>query len=215
MRLIIVGCGRLGRLLARKAIGAGHAVTVVDTNAEAIGELGAWYTGQRVVGNGFQREALLDAGVQQADGLAAVTGSDNANVLTCLAGRDMFHVPRVVARIYDPAAAEIYRSAGIPTVNPTSWGATRVSDLIWHGEWHVHAVLGDGDVELVEAEIPHRLVGRAVDQLNVPGEIVIAGVTRAGSAMIPYPGMALAEGDRVHCAVHAPSRSRLRQQLAR
>ena len=215
MRLIIVGCGRLGRLLARKAMEAAHAVTVVDRNAEAVEDLGAWYTGQRVVGNGFQREALLDAGAQQADGLAAVTGSDNANILICLAGRDMFHIPRVVARIYDPAAAEIYRRAGIPTVNPTSWGATRVSDLMWHGDWNVQVVLGDGDVELVEAEVPHRLVGRPVDQLNVPGEITIAGVTRASSAMVPYPGMALADGDRVHCAVRAPSRSRLRQQLAR
>ena len=213
MRLIIVGCGRLGRLLARKTIGAGHAVTVVDRNAEAVGSLGAWYTGQRVVGNGFQREALLDAGVQQADSLAAVTGSDNANILICLAGREMFRVPRVVARIHDPAAKEIYRRGGIPTVNPTSWG-TRVSDLMWHGDWHTQAVLGDGDVELVEAEIPHRLVGRPVDQLNAPGEIVIAGVTRAGSAMVPFPGMALAQGDRVHCAVRAASRGRLRQQLA-
>jgi trk/ktr system potassium uptake protein len=214
VRLIIVGCGRVGRLLARSAIGASHEVTVVDKDPDALANLGRWYTGQRVVGNGFDRRALLDAGVEHADALAAVTGSDNTNVLVCLVARDEFRVPRVVARIYDPSTTGIYRRAGIPTVTPTSWGATRMSDLLWHGDWHVQIVLGDGDVEMVEAEIPHRLAGRSVDDLNVPGEILVAGVTRAGSALVPYPGMALAHGDRVHCAVRSVSRGRLQRQLA-
>jgi trk system potassium uptake protein TrkA len=204
----------MGRLLARAAVGASHAVTVVDKDPAAFKDLGPWYTGQRVVGIGFDRKALLEAGVEHADALAAVTGADNVNVLVCLVARDEFHVPHVVARISDPPQAEIYRRAGIPTVNPTFWGATRITDLLWHKDWHVQMVLGDGDVEIVELETPHRLAGRTVDELNVPGEILVAGVTRAGSALVPYSGMTLATGDRVYCAVRAPSRGRLQRQLA-
>jgi trk system potassium uptake protein TrkA len=193
---------------------AGHEVAVVDERPETLADLGPWYTGRRVLGNGFHRQPLLEAGVEHADALAAVTGNDNTNLIVCLVARDEFHVPRVVARIYDPSTTEIYRRAGIPTVTPTSWGAARITDLLWHGDWHVQLVLGDGDMEVVEAEVPHRLVGRSVDDLNVPGEILVAGVTRAGSGLVPYPGMALAPGDRVHCAVRSASRGRLRRQLA-
>ncbi|HEV2356856.1 MAG TPA: TrkA family potassium uptake protein [bacterium] len=215
MRLIIVGCGRVGRLVARTAVRAGHEVAVVDVNPAALEDLGSGYTARRITGMGFDRATLLAAGVEHADALAAVTGADNANVLICLVARDEFHVPRVVARIYDPQQAEIYRRAGIPTVNPTSWGAGRITDLLWHPAWHVHEVLGEGGVQMVEAEIPHRLAGRSVDELNVPGEILVTVVTRSGASLVPYPGMAFAAGDRVYCTVRSASRGRLESQLAR
>lgn len=215
MQLIILGCGRAGRLLARAAVEEGHGVTVVDQDATAFDGLGSWFTGRRVTGIGFDRDVLLDAGVEHADALAAVTGADSVNVLVCLVARDEFRVPHVVARIYDPRQADVYRRAGITTIAPVSWGVTRITDLLWHTEWRVQLALGDGDVELVEAEIPHRLAGRFVDELNVSGEILVAAVTRAGSALVPFPGMALAEGDRVTCAVRSLSRDRLQAQLAR
>jgi trk system potassium uptake protein len=215
VRLIIVGCGRLGRLLALTALRAGHEAVVVDRNPAALEDLGGAYTGRRITGTGFDRATLLAAGVEHADAVAAVTGADNANVLISLVARDEFRVPRVVARIYDPQQADIYRRAGIPTVNPTSWGAARITDLLWHPTWHIHEILGEGGVEMVEAEIPHRLTGRSVDDVNVPGEILVTAIVRNGLALVPYAGMALAAGDRVYCTVRSASRGRLERQLAR
>ncbi len=122
MRIIIIGCGRMGAGLARTLTLRGLTVTVVDSDQAAFERLGPAFSGQTIAGVGFDREVLLKAGIARADGLAAVTSSDDANVVAARLGRQIFRVPRVVARLYDPRKAEIYRRLGIQTISTTAWG---------------------------------------------------------------------------------------------
>ena len=111
-----MGCGRVGSSLAKSLEKRGHTVAVIDLNSEAFRRLGPDFAGKTVRGVGFDREVLLEAGIEDADGFAAVSSGDNSNILSARVVRETFGVDNVVARIYDPGRAEVYERLGIPTV---------------------------------------------------------------------------------------------------
>ena len=122
MHVIVVGCGRVGRDLAMALDRDGHTVNVIDKDRNAFHELPEGFGGKAVLGFGFDREHLEQAGIREADALAAVTNGDNSNILTARIARMTYEVPHVVARIYDPRRAVIYRQLGIATVGmPSRW----------------------------------------------------------------------------------------------
>src|SRR5512136_174046 len=145
MKVIIVGCGRMGSELAGQLALDGHDVTVVDIDPQAFYRLGATFKGKTVEGVGFDRDVLVRAGVEHADALAAVTAGDNRNAIIARVARNVFHVPKVVARLYDPRRAEIYERLGLQTVSSTGWGVSRAMQLLVHPELHVAVTLGNGD----------------------------------------------------------------------
>jgi len=212
MRIIVIGCGRMGSGLAETLNLRGHAVTVVDKDRDAFKHLGPTFKGQTVVGMGFDREVLLRAGIQRADGLAAVTASDEANVLAARIASQVFRVPRVVARLYDPRKAEIYRRLGLQTISPITWGINRVAELLCYSPLDTVLSL-EGGVDIVEVEVPHLLVGRTVRELAIPGEVQVVTISRGDKAFLPMPGTVFQEGDRVHLAVLTASTDRLRTML--
>lgn len=213
MRVIIVGCGRVGAGLSATLVGRGHAVAVVDSDPAAFRRLGTSFKGQAIPGVGFDRDVLIQAGIERADGLAAVTGSDEANVVIAQAARRVFRVPRVVARVYDPGKAEIYRRLGIPTLSPVEWGINRLAELLCYSWLDAVMSLGQGEVDLVEAGVPALLVGRAVNELTVPGEIQVAAISRVGKAFLPTQGTTFQAGDVVHLVLLASSADRLKALL--
>src|SRR5438045_9318134 len=121
MHVIVVGCGRVGSELAAELEAQGHTVAVIDKNRNAFRRLPERFTGRAVLGFGFDRDHLEQAGVREAGALAAVTSGDNSNVLTARIARETFQIPNVVARIYDPRRAMIYQRPGIPTVATVAW----------------------------------------------------------------------------------------------
>lgn len=213
MRIIIIGCGRMGAGLAQTLNLRGHTVTVVDNDPTAFERLGPTFKGQTVVGVGFDREVLLKAGIERADGLAAVTASDEANVVAARLASRVFHVPRVVARLYDTRQAEIYRRLGLQTIAPITWGIHQLADLLCYSPLDTVLSLGSGEVDLVEAEIPPLLVGRTVNELTVPGEIQVVAISRGGTTFLPTLGTVFQDSDLVHLAVLAASADRLRALL--
>jgi len=116
VHVVIVGCGRVGSTLARELTGQGHTVAIVDRKPEAFSRLGESFNGTKIVGIGFDRDVLIEAGIEKAGALAAVTNGDNSNILVARVAREEFAIERVVARIYDPKRAEIYERLGIATV---------------------------------------------------------------------------------------------------
>src|SRR4051794_8446256 len=118
-----MGCGRTGATLAQMVEDRGHTVAVVDQNPDAFRRLGAHFEGRRVVGAGFDRDTLIDAGIEDAYAFAAVSSGDNSNILAARVARETFGVSNVVARIYDPGRAEVYQRLGIPTVAAGPWAA--------------------------------------------------------------------------------------------
>jgi trk system potassium uptake protein TrkA len=213
MRILIIGCGRVGAGLAKTLVAGGHSVAVVDKDPLAFEQLGDKFKGQTISGIGFDREVLLKAGIERADGLAAVTSSDEANVVAARIARDIFHVPRVVARLYDIRQAEIYRRLGLQTIAPTGWGINRIADLLLYSPLETVFSIGSGDVELVEIEVPQLLAGKTVRDLTVASEVHIVSITRANKTFLPTLGTVFRDGDLLHLAVLTTSTNRLKELL--
>lgn len=201
MRVIIVGCGRLGGNLANALSAERHNVVVIDRNPLSFGRLSREFNGQMLTGVGFDREILQKADIEGADALAATTDSDNVNIVVAVTAKETFKVPRVVARIYDPEAAEIYRREGIPTVTPTILAANTMKAMIAHPQLVILSALGSGEVKIIEAEVPKPLAGRTVQDLTIPGESMVHVIVRRGQAMIPRADTRLEAGDVLHISV--------------
>lgn len=213
MKVIIMGCGRVGEQVARILSDEGHAVTVVDYDANALARLGPQFTGQKVKGIGFDRRVLIAAGIEQADAFAAASSSDNVNIVAARLARNVFHVPKVVARLYDPRRAEIYRRLGLVTISSTSWGARRIHELLTHTDLDPVMTFGNGEVVLIGIEAPPRLVSRRVNNLTVPGEVNVTAITRQGKAFLPSFGAEFRAGDVIHLAVLAAAMERIEELL--
>lgn len=209
MNVLVIGCGRVGAGVARRLALDGHAVTVVDVDPAAFARLGAGFPGRTLVGVGFDRQVLLEAGVERADALAAVTGSDEANAVVARLASRRFGVPRVVARMYDPDEADLYRRLGVQTISPVSWGIERLtSSLLRRGIGDVVS-LGGGQVDVVEVEVPPLLDGRPAGELEVPGEIRLIAVERSGRTFVPDAATRLRSADLATLVVAAGSVERL------
>ena len=130
MKLVIVGCGRVGAMAALALSKAGHQVTVIDNNRRAFDRLGSDFTGEMVLGNGIDEDVLRQAGIESADGFASLTNGDNRNIMTAQIAREIFKVPRVITRIYDPIREDVYRELGLNTVSPTVSGARQIHAML-------------------------------------------------------------------------------------
>ncbi|MHB8834891.1 MAG: potassium channel family protein [Candidatus Methylomirabilia bacterium] len=213
MKVIVVGCGRMGAEIALALARAGKEVTVVDRDRRAFARLGAGFTGATVAGIGFDRDVLVRAGVERSDALAALTSGDNANIVTARIARTIFRVPKVVARVYDPRRAEVYARLGLQTVSTTAWGVSRVQQLLVHTELNVIRSIGSGGLSLVEHEVPSHWVGRDVGHVSVPGEISVTAILRREAALLPARETVFQQGDLAVIAVMAHARGRLEHLL--
>jgi len=213
MKIIIIGCGRVGAGLAKLLSDQKHDVTIVDSDPASFERLGKAFKGRKVIGIGFDRQALIDAGIERADALAAVTASDEANAVAARMARNEFKVPKVAARIYDPRKAEIYRRLGLQTISPVALGITRMAELLSFSHLGVKEGIGTGEVNCVDVDIPELLDNHKVSDLTVPGEINVMAITRRGKTFLAQPQTLFEEGDVVHLAVLAQSQDRLRAML--
>ena len=213
MRYVIVGCGRLGAILANRLAEEQHRVAVVDRNPDAFRLLGASFSGQRVPGVALDRTVLEAAQIGSADGFATVTNGDNLNFVLAAMARWRYRVPRVVARIYDPVKADIYARLGIPTVSPTTWGAARVKELLCYGQLTPVLDIANGDVEVVEVEAGALLEGRVAAELMVPEAIQLVALVRDGRGVIPSSTTILQARDLLQIAVRGSARDTLAAML--
>jgi len=126
MKFVILGCGRVGARLATMLDHLGHEVSIIDKTRDAFNRLPNDFGGQTIIGVGIDEDVLRNAGIEQADVFAAVTNGDNTNIMASQVAKDLFHVPRVIARIYDPLREETYHTLGLETICPT----TLISNVI-------------------------------------------------------------------------------------
>ena len=204
MHIVIVGCGRVGSTLGRELVAVGHTVAVVDRKSEAFSRLGESFSGQKIAGIGFDRDILIEAGIEKAGALAAVTNGDNSNILIARVAREEFGIERVVARIYDPKRAEIYERLGIATVATVKWTSERILRRILPDLPAVEWTDPSAKVVLVERELPKTLVGTRVLSLD-SGIARIVSVRRLGAAVIPGADTVVQEGDVAYVAVEVKS----------
>ena len=213
MKVIIVGCGKLGSGLAKALVRKGNQVTIIDQNPEAFDLLGENFQGETIVGTGYDREILDRANISRADAMIACSKSDEANALIGKLARDVYHVPRVISRLYDPRRAQIYRSLGIQTLSTTTWGEQRAMEMLSYEKLDSVLTIGDSQVEIIRAETPALLVGRTVSELTVYGEIHVVAVSRNSKPFLPSQGTELHQDDVLYIAVLASSANRLKTLL--
>jgi trk system potassium uptake protein TrkA len=196
-----MGCGRVGSTLARDFQSLGHSVAVIDQDREAFRRLGADFNGLTVAGIGFDRDTLIEAGIQRADAFAAVSDGDNSNILAARVARETYGVKNVVARIYDPGRAEIYQRLGIPTVATVLWTTDQIMRRILPTGAKSLWQDASGKVQLVELNIHSDWFGKPVLLIEELTKSRVAFITRLGEGFIPDAKSVLQEGDLVHLLV--------------
>ena len=198
MHIVILGCGRVGSLLAHRLDELGHSVAVVDQDPSAFRKLSAEFTGQIVTGVGFDRETLEAAGVAHAHAFAAVSSGDNSNIIAARVARESFGIQQVVARIYDPRRAEVYQRLGIPTVATVSWTTGQIMRrLLPMGAEDMYRD-PSGTIALAEVQLGAVWLGRRASALEEAAGVRLAFVIRYGTARLPEPDLVLQEGDLVY-----------------
>ena len=210
-----MGCGRVGSSLATELEAAGHSVAIIDQSREAFRRLGPDFKGRTISGVGFDRDTLLEAGIETADAFAAVSNGDNSNILAARVARETYGVANVVARIYDPGRAEIYQRLGIPTVATVIWATDQIlRRLVPEGsrsEWRD----ASGAIQLCEMH-PHKgWFGMAITELEAATGARVAFITRLGEGLIPDPHSVLQEGDLLHVTVRDEDIRKVEEIFAR
>lgn len=213
MHIVVVGCGRVGSELAGVLEKGEHTVAVVDKNPTAFRRLPKQFGGRKVVGFGFDRDHLTEAGIEEAGALAAVTNGDNSNILSARVARENFGVERVVARIYDPRRALIYQRLGIPTVATVAWTTNQVLRRLVPGEHEHDWIDPTGKVCLIERALPAAWAGKKLTGLNEPGRFWLTAITRFGSALIVTSDFVGQEGDVLHFVAELEGVDALRERL--
>jgi trk system potassium uptake protein len=201
VHIVVMGCGRVGSSLARNLERIGHSVSIIDQNAAAFRRLGPNFHGDQITGIGFDRHTLVEAGVERAGALAAVSSGDNSNIISARVARETFNVAHVVARIYDPKRAEVYERLGIPTVATVPWTTHRLLSLLL-GDKHVEDWRDpSGSVALVQVAIDDGWIGRKVTEFETVSGARVAFLTRFGKGMLPTGSSVIQDGDLVHVLV--------------
>jgi trk system potassium uptake protein TrkA len=209
VHIVILGCGRVGSLLATNLDQQGHSVAIIDQEASAFRKLSPNFTGITVMGVGFDRETLESAGIIRAHAFAAVSSGDNTNILGARVARETYGVDHVIARIYDPKRASVYQRLGIPTVATVSWTVTEIMKAVLPTGATEEFTDPTGTVTLAEVPLHEMWLGRNASELEEATGARIAFVTRYGAAVLPTKTLVLQQDDSLHLLFSPGERARI------
>ena len=214
VHIVIMGCGRVGSALARGLEALEHSVAVIDRDAAAFRRLSPAYEGTTVTGIGFDRDTLVQAGIERAHAFAAVSSGDNSNIIAARVARETFGIENVVARIYDSRRAAVYQKLGIPTVATVRWTSDQViRRLLPEGvatEWRDPS----GKIVLAEVSYAPEWVGSRISALERACDARVALLTRLGEGLLPHADSLLQEGDLLHLCLEGDRLDRVDRILS-
>jgi trk system potassium uptake protein TrkA len=213
MNVIVVGCGRHGAELALRLSQQKHSVVVLEQDEREFKNLPADFNGRTVAGEPLDKDVLHRCGIEQADGLAAVTRSDALNAVLAHVARTVYHVPHVVSRNFNPRWRPLHEAFGLQVVSSTDWGVQRIEELLYHDEMHTVFTAGSGEVEIYEIMIGDKWRGRTIGELLPAGQAVAVAFTRGGRASLPSDDMSLEKDDVLHVSATLQGIEILRRRL--
>ncbi|HBU08925.1 MAG: hypothetical protein A2321_00215 [Omnitrophica WOR_2 bacterium RIFOXYB2_FULL_45_11] len=212
MYVIIVGCGRVGSELAKLLSTEGHNVVVIDRSAKSFERLGRTFNGMTLVGNGFDVELLKQAGIAQADAFCSVTNGDNSNIVAAQVAKKLFKVPKVIARVYDPTRADIYKSLGLDVLSGTILFAAMIRDKIIESRFSSY-LIESKDVGVLEIETDEHLTGKTVEEINIPGELLVVMIKGIKGVILPEAKTKLHKNDVVMAVVKIDKLDKVRKRF--
>ena len=215
MHVVVMGCGRVGSGLAHRLEQAGHSVAIIDQDPEAFRRLGPEFEGRQVTGLGFDRQTLLDAGIDSAGAFAAVSSGDNSNIISARVARETFGVQHVVARIYDSRRAEVYERMGIPSVATVPWTVNRLLRELLSVKVSEMWREPTGQVLLMRVTVTEPWVGRRLTDLELASGARATWLERFGEAELPTAGTVLQDGDQIVMAATDEIAARLDDVIQR
>ena len=200
MYVVIMGCGRVGAALCAGLDRLGHEVAVIDRSRQAFRRLSPDFRGKQVVGEGYHREVLVEAGVERAHAFAAVSSGDNSNIISARVARETFGVERVVARIYDAKRAAVYERLGIPTVATVPWTTDRLLNVLTRETETTKWRDPSGNVGVTELALHEEWVGHPISELEAVAGCRVAFIVRFGTGVLPGPDTAVQAEDTIYVA---------------
>lgn len=212
MYVIIVGCGRVGSELAKLLSNEGHNVVVIDKAQSSFDRLGGTFNGLTMTGNGFDLDLLKQVGIEKADAFCAVTNGDNTNLISAQVAKKIFNVPKVIARIYDPQRAHIYTALGLDIISGTILFAAMLRDKIIESRFSSY-LIESKDLGVIEIEVKGNLVGKLIQDVNVPGEFLVVAIRKLSGVIIPESQTVLKAKDVLMGVVKVDSLKKIKEKF--
>jgi len=214
MKVIIVGCGRLGSELAHLLHQHGNEVALIDLDESAFSILKPDFRGHLVEGDALSLDVLKRAGIETADAVAAVTSNDAINLVIGRIAKEIYNIRNVVARNFEPNIGELFEQFNLEVISGTSWGASRLEEMILNEQFKVVYSFGDGAVDYYQVIITKPWVGKKVSDLNmISNQCVLASITRCGKSFIPNTNDVFEEDDHLHFSATHEGIAALRTKL--
>lgn len=197
MQIIVAGCGKVGSRFAQMMSEEGHEIVVIDSNSENFKLLGSDFRGLTVLGVPIDEDVLKEAGIESADGLAAVTPDDNINMMTCQVAKEVFHVPRIFSRIQDPVREQVFYQFGVHTVCPTNMAVQEFRALMM-GECSTSTYFVDNTgIDFEYMRVKDSDVGKYLSHMSVAKDTVILGLLKGGKLEMNHPKLKLGMDDEI------------------
>lgn len=198
--------------MAKLLSSEGHNVVVIDKSQKSFDRLGRTFNGITLVGNGFDVELLKQAGIAQADAFCSVTNGDNSNIVAAQAAKKIFKVPKVIARVYDPSRADIYKSLGLDILSGTILFASMLRDKIIESRFSSY-LIESKDVGVLEIEVDKAISGKTVEEISLPGELMVVMIKGIRGVVMPIPKTKLQENDVLMAVVKTESLDKVRKKF--
>ena len=213
MRIVVIGCGRLGAELSFRLFQHNHQVVVIDHSADAFGNLHHDFRGKTIEGDAISQAVLLRAGIQEADGIAAVTNSDVMNAIVGRIARIEYGIDKIVVRNYDARWQSMHDIFGHQTVSSTLWGVDKVEELLHHSCLRLVYSNTIGNVNIFELIVPHAHQGKNImDIVNLAKSTIISVIR--GSDRLDYDdSIKLATGDILHISADTSGAAKLKEMF--
>jgi len=210
MNVMIIGCGRVGSQLALLLSQEGHNVTIIDKNQDAFKRLGGAFNGIAALGNGFDEKLLKELKIDRQDAFVSVTSGDNTNLMASQIAKKIFKVPRVMARVYDPKRADIYKKLGLDIISGTVLVAAMIRDKIIENRFTSYLV-ETGELGVIEIIVNGALKGKKVSEINMPDEFLVVVIERKKKVIIPQPDARLELSDKIMGVVRTTSLKKVKE----
>jgi len=195
MYVIVVGCGKVGSNLAKELADEGHDIVIIDNDPEKFRQLGTGFNGKTVVGVPVDEDILRKAGIEKADAVAAVTPDENMNVMVSQIAKEVFKVPRVIPRVYDPDRDLIFQQLGLNTMCITSLAVARVKSILTQKSGDIWNTFGHKNVSFKYVTPDNKFIGNMVKNIGTAGKFLIFGIVRDDDFFLAYPELKIEKSD--------------------